>query len=51
VAALPGDSPPARAQAAQRLLLATAPLQAPDRDADALTLLRGLVQDAAYELK
>jgi len=28
-----------------------APLQAPDASADALTLVRGFVQDAAYQLK
>jgi uncharacterized protein (DUF1800 family) len=51
LATLPGDGPAARAQSAQRLLLATAPLQMPDGDADALTLVRGLVLDAAYQLK
>jgi uncharacterized protein (DUF1800 family) len=51
LAALPGAAPAARARSAQRLLLATAPLQAPDPEADALTLVRGLVQDAAYQLK
>jgi hypothetical protein len=49
--ALPGAGPAARAQSAQRLLLATAPLQAPDLDADAPSLVRGLVLDAAYQLK
>jgi uncharacterized protein (DUF1800 family) len=48
---LPGDTPAEQAQAAQRLLLAVSPLQTPDPDAEPLTLVRGLVQDAAYQLK
>ncbi len=51
VNALPGAGPAARARAAQRLLLATAPLQAPDLDADPPSLVRGMVLDAAYQLK
>jgi hypothetical protein len=51
LAALPGEAPEERAQAAQRLLFAVAPLQAPDASADPLTLVRGFVQDAAYQLK
>ena len=51
VAALPGTDAAARAEAAQRLLLATAPLRAPDAGVDAPTLVRSVVQDAAYQLK
>jgi hypothetical protein len=40
-----------RAQAAQRLLLATEPQQAADLHTDSLALVRGLVLDAAYQLK
>jgi len=50
-AAFPGTDSRARAQAVQRLLLATAPLAPPDYDADSLTFVRALMQDAAYQLK
>ena len=46
-----GTTAEARAQTAQRLLLATGPQQAPDRNADSLALVRELVLDAAYQLK
>ncbi len=51
VAALPGADGAARARAAQRLLLATEPLTSPETNADSLTLVRSLVQDAAFQLK
>jgi uncharacterized protein (DUF1800 family) len=46
-----GSDSRSRAQAVQRLLLATAPLAPPDYDADSLTFVRALMQDAAYQLK
>ncbi len=51
LAQFPGSTPEARAQGAQRLLLATAPQQVPDRSVDSLALVRDLVLDAAYQLK
>jgi len=51
LAQFPGPTPEARAEGAQRLLLATAPQQVPDRSADSLALVRELVLDAAYQLK
>ncbi len=51
MAKLPGADAAERTQAAQRLLLATEPQQAVDPNADSLALLRGLVLDAAYQLK
>jgi len=46
-----GTTAAARAHSAQRLLLATAPQATPDYDADSMTFVRGLMQDAAFELK
>ena len=40
-----------RERAAQRLLLATAPQVSPELPADSLTFVRGIVLDAAYQLK
>ncbi len=51
MAQFPGASAAERAQAAQRLVLATAPQHAPDYSADSLTFVRGLALDAAYQLK
>jgi uncharacterized protein (DUF1800 family) len=51
MAQFPGATAAAREHAAQRLLLATAPQAEPDYGADSLTFLRGVLQDAAYELK
>ncbi len=51
MAQFPGATAAARARAAQRLLLATAPQATPDYNADSMTLVRGLLQDAAFELK
>jgi uncharacterized protein (DUF1800 family) len=51
MAQFPGAASALRAQAAQRLLLATEPQQGVDLDADSLALVRGLVLDAAYQLK
>jgi len=51
MAQFPGATSAERAQAAQRLLLATEPQQAADLHADSLALVRGLVLDAAYQLK
>jgi hypothetical protein len=47
----PGATAVERARWAQRLLLATEPQRAPDLDAEPLVLVRGLMQDAAYQLK
>lgn len=51
IAQFPGATPEERARWAQRLLLAVAPQQAADFSADSLTLVHGLVLDAAYQLK
>ena len=51
VAQLPGDTAAQRGQRAQRLLLAVAPQQAIDLSAEPSALVRGLVLDAAYQLK
>ena len=51
IAQFPGGTPSERAREAQRLLLAVAPQQAADLTADSLTLVHGLVLDAAYQLK
>jgi uncharacterized protein (DUF1800 family) len=51
MAQFPGDSTTDREQAAQRLLLATTPQVSPDLHADSLTFVRGIVLDAAYQLK
>jgi len=47
----PGATPAVRAQGAQRLLLATAPLAPPDPDADSLRVVRALLLDPAYQVK
>ena len=49
--AVSGRDAAERGRAAQRLLLATAPQQQPDYDADSRTLVRAIVLDAAYQLK
>jgi hypothetical protein len=46
-----GTTAAERARAAQQLLLATAPQQQPDYDADSRTLVHAIVLDAAYQLK
>ena len=51
MAQFPGAVPAERARAAQQLLLATAPQQRPDYDADSRTLVHAIVLDAAYQLK
>jgi hypothetical protein len=51
MAQFPGATAAAREHVAQHLLLATAPQAEPDYGADSLTFLRGVLQDAAYELK
>ena len=51
IAQFPGATPAERGRGAQRLLLAVAPLQPPDFDADSRTLVHALVLDAAYQLK
>jgi len=51
MAQFPGAAPAERARAAQQLLLATAPQQRPDYDADSRTLVHAIVLDAAYQLK
>jgi hypothetical protein len=51
MAQFPGPTPAARAQGAQRLLLATAPQSPPDLAADSLTVVRALFLDAAYQVK
>jgi uncharacterized protein (DUF1800 family) len=51
MAQFPGAAPAERAHAAQQLLLATAPQQRPDYDADSRTLVHAIVLDAAYQLK
>lgn len=51
MARLPGATPVERARWAQRLLLPVEPQRATDLSADSLTVLRGLVLDAAYQLK
>ena len=51
MAKFPGPAPAERARAAQQLLLATAPQQRPDYDADSRTLVHAIVLDAAYQLK
>ena len=48
---LPGAATPERNAAAERLLLATAPQQPLDPQADAATFVRALLLDAAYQLK
>ena len=50
-AQLPGTTPVERAKRAQRLLLAIEPQQPIDLSADSLTLVHGLLLDAAYQLK
>jgi hypothetical protein len=47
----PGAGTADRGRAAQQLLLATAPQQQPDYDADSRTLVHAIVLDAAYQLK
>ncbi|MEO8674203.1 MAG: DUF1800 domain-containing protein [Casimicrobiaceae bacterium] len=51
IAQFSGVAPAERARAAQQLLLATAPQQRPDYDADSRTLVHAIVLDAAYQLK
>ena len=51
IARFPGASPAERGRAAQQLLLATAPQQRLDFDADSRTLAHAIVLDAAYQLK
>jgi len=51
IARFPGASGPERSRAAQRLLLAIAPLEAPDYEADSRTLVHSILLDAAYQLK
>jgi hypothetical protein len=51
LARLPGTTPVERAKHAQRLLLAIEPQQPIDLSADPLAIVRGLVLDAAYQLK
>jgi len=51
MAQFPGATATARKHAAQRLLLATAPQAEPDYGTDSLSFVRGILQDAAYELK
>ena len=51
MAQFPGANAAQRARAAQQLLLATAPQQRPDYDADSRTLVHAIVLDAAYQLK
>ena len=51
IAQFPGATPNERARWAQRLLLAVEPQQPADFSADSLTLVHGLVLDAAYQLK
>jgi len=51
LAELPGETPAQRGARAQRLLLAVAPQQSVDLSADSPTVVRGLVLDAAYQLK
>ena len=51
LAQLPGDTAAQRGQRVQRLLLAVAPQQAIDLSAEPTALVRGLVLDAAYQLK
>jgi hypothetical protein len=46
-----GTSPDERVMWAQRLLLAVAPQQPTDPAADSLAVVRGLMLDAAYQLK
>ena len=51
IAQFPGSTPSERARWAKRLLLAVEPQQPADFSADSLTLVHGLVLDAAYQLK
>ena len=51
IAQFPGATPTERARWAQRLLLTVEPQLPTDLDADSLTVVRGLVLDAAYQLK
>jgi hypothetical protein len=51
IAQFPGASPAKRGRSAQQLLLATAPQQRLDFDADSRTLAHAIVLDAAYQLK
>jgi hypothetical protein len=51
LAQLPGKTDAERAKRAQRLLLPVAPQHAIDFSADAPTVVRSLVLDAAYQLK
>ena len=51
IAQFPGASPAERGRSAQQLLLATAPQQRLDFDADSRTLAHAIVLDAAYQLK
>ncbi len=51
IAQFPGVSPAERGRSALQLLLATAPQQRLDFDADSRTLAHAIVLDAAYQLK
>jgi uncharacterized protein (DUF1800 family) len=51
MATFPGASSAERERAAQRLLLAVPPQVSPDLSADSQTFVRGIVLDAAYQLK
>ena len=51
LAQLPGATVPERGRAAERLLLAVAPLETPDATADSRTLVHAIVLDPAFELK
>jgi uncharacterized protein (DUF1800 family) len=51
MARMPGATPVERARSAQRLLLPVEPQHATDLSADSLAVVRGLVLDAAYQLK
>ena len=51
IAQFPGVTAAERGRAAQQLLLATAPQQPPDFDADSRTLVHAIMLDAAYQLK
>jgi uncharacterized protein (DUF1800 family) len=51
IARFPGANAVERGRAAAGLLLATAPQQPPDFDADSRTLVHAIVLDAAYQLK
>jgi uncharacterized protein (DUF1800 family) len=51
IAQFPGATAAERGRAAQRLLLATAPQQPPDFDADSRAFAHAILLDAAYQLK